>query len=288
MAQPSLRFVTTADGVELASWVLGPEDGPPVLFLAGAGADHRGWRRLVPELCFGEEEQAVLGCSGRSLTEIARVAVFDQRGSGRTDSPPASTAELLSEDALAVGRALLGDRFAVAGYSVGGMAALHATLNWSGTVTALALISSTAGGKGLTWPSPDVMESAAGLMAECDEEQTRRSVAIGFSPGFTAGHPGLIDFLVAEELADPHTQEDWAAHANIFTTHDVSERLEEIDVPTVVICGEDDDVIPVENSRFLAEGIENARLVIIPEARHAVHIECPDRLKAEILALVRG
>jgi pimeloyl-ACP methyl ester carboxylesterase len=192
----------------------------------------------------------------------------------------------LGEDALAVGRALLGDRFALAGFSMGGMAALHATLESSEAITALALVATTAGGKGLTWPSRTVIESATGLMSESDEERTRRSVVLAFSSRFTTEHPDIIDWLVAEEMAEPLSEQDWAAHARIFTTHDVANRLAEIAVPTVVICGSDDENMPVENSHYLAEHIRDARLVVLPGARHGLHIECPGALKAELLGIL--
>ncbi len=169
---------------------------------------------------------------------------------------------------------------------MGWMAALHATLGSPETVTALALIATTAGGKGGTWPSRAVIESAAGLMAESGEERTRRSVALAFSPEFSFKHPAMIDWLVAEELAEPLSNEDWAAHANVFTTHDVADRLGEVAVPTVVICGSDDENMPFENSRFLAEHIRAARLVVIPSAKHGLHVECPQELRGELVDLL--
>ena len=47
--RPSFLQVEVGRDEHLAGWVVGPEDDPPVLLIAGAGADHRGWRAIVPE-----------------------------------------------------------------------------------------------------------------------------------------------------------------------------------------------------------------------------------------------
>jgi pimeloyl-ACP methyl ester carboxylesterase len=55
------------------------------------------------------------------------------------------------------------------------------------------------------------------------------------------------------------------------------DRLQEIRVPTLVICGEDDRMAPVELSRQLADSIPNARLELIPRGSHLVMLEQPER-----------
>lgn len=284
---PTLHKVEVGRNEHLAAWIVGPNDGPPALLIAGAGADHRGWRAIVPELCNSHGERALFDSDAPSLASQARVAVYDQRGTGASrELAPATTVEQLADDALAVGKALLGDRFAVVGSSMGGWAALNAVLSAPDSITALGLISTTAGGRGLTLPSDAVMNSAASVVGEPDEAHIREGAALSLTPEFVASHGPLIDLLVEEEMANPPTEADLMAQASIFASHDVADQLERIAVPTLVMCGTEDQHHPPENSHFLAHGIRGARLVMVEGAAHSLRLETPDRLVRELLALL--
>jgi pimeloyl-ACP methyl ester carboxylesterase len=62
-----------------------------------------------------------------------------------------------------------------------------------------------------------------------------------------------------------------------------AQRLAAISAPTVVFAGEEDVVIPPANSRLLAEGIEGARLELLPGCGHALMAQRPERA-AELIA----
>ena len=66
-----------------------------------------------------------------------------------------------------------------------------------------------------------------------------------------------------------------------FQACDHFDRMNEIssiDLPTMVVCGEDDLLTPVKYSRYLREKIRNARSVVIPDAGHLVMLEKPEEL----------
>ena len=63
---------------------------------------------------------------------------------------------------------------------------------------------------------------------------------------------------------------------------DVRTRLPEIKIPTLVLCGEEDQLTPVKNSRYLHENTAASRLVLIPNAGHMVMVEQPDTLNRAI------
>jgi pimeloyl-ACP methyl ester carboxylesterase len=56
---------------------------------------------------------------------------------------------------------------------------------------------------------------------------------------------------------------------------DVMGSLGEVHLPTLVICGEKDQLTPLKYSQFLVDHIQGARLVTIPEAGHMVMLEKP-------------
>ena len=65
--------------------------------------------------------------------------------------------------------------------------------------------------------------------------------------------------------------------ADACLAHDTSERLGQIQAPTLVVCGEQDILTPARTHRTLARGIPRSRLVIFPGAGHLVTAELAPR-----------
>ena len=65
------------------------------------------------------------------------------------------------------------------------------------------------------------------------------------------------------------------AHGDFFACDrfNVSEKLEQVRIPTLLICGEDDRMMPLRFSTYLKEQIRGAELVLIKEAGHFVMME---------------
>jgi pimeloyl-ACP methyl ester carboxylesterase len=309
-------LVTMPDRCRIAARAYGPEDAPPVLFVAGGDGGMLQWRGLIPELCVdaGELESfAEAGCTA-SLAADLRVAAFDGRGTGwssRSHGVCATTAAAAA-DVLALAAALFGRRFHLVGHGLGGAAALQVALAGARLVSSLTLISSTAGGEAMTPPGQtffevratlaDALEAleddgdSAGVGVDLEELAgfVRRDVELGFTPGFVAAHPGLIDRLAAEALHDLVGELELARHGasgttaaagrgEQFATHDVAGRLDEVAAPTLVVCGSEDVVLPPGNAQALAGRIPGARLVTL-EAGHMVTIE----RAADVAASVRA
>ena len=57
---------------------------------------------------------------------------------------------------------------------------------------------------------------------------------------------------------------------------DIMDRVHEINVPTLIICGELDVMTPVKYANYLAAKITNSRVVIVPQAGHFILAEKPD------------
>jgi len=64
-------------------------------------------------------------------------------------------------------------------------------------------------------------------------------------------------------------------HTKATRAPELAERLGEIRVPTLVIAGKEDQIVPVENSLRLAEDIYGSTLVVIENCGHLPHEECP-------------
>lgn len=275
------QVVRCSDGAVLAAWTVGPVDGPSVVLASGGGADHRVWRAVVPELCDSDAERELWAPHGRSLAERCRVAVFDQRGTGGSvHVPPADSSVLLGSDLVTVSASLLATPCSVVGHSMGGMAALQAALDHPGSVSALGLVSTTAGGSGLTWPSAEYLEAAAAVF-EPGRVAPNDDLELAVSERFRVEQRALYAAVAKAASAQPRATgpEDLA---QVFMNHDVSDRLGDIAVPTVVMCGTDDNVHPLPNSMFLADHIPGSRFVPVEAAGHLLNIEAPELLIDEI------
>jgi 3-oxoadipate enol-lactonase len=222
------------------------------------------------------------------LADELRVAVFDQRGTGESsEALPATSAELMASDAIAVGRALLGQRFAVVGESMGGMAALQAALIYPEVVTALGLLATTAGGRGLTWPSDAFIAAATAGGGIFDQAGAQDGLAVAVSEQFRTERPALFDAMVEAAMTRLSSDQIGAAQATVFLNHDVATRLGEIQIPVLVMCGTEDHAHPLPNSQFLASNIPGAHLVVLEGAGHIIDAEDPERVIDEITRVVR-
>jgi len=75
--------------------------------------------------------------------------------------------------------------------------------------------------------------------------------------------------------------------AHAIWGHDIYERLPEIKVPTLIIAGDAERLIPVENSRILASRIPGAKLVILKNMGHGFIIEAADEANRAVLDFLR-
>lgn len=240
---------------------------------------------MVPEICESDAERSLWAPHGASLAERCRVVVFDQRGTGESlQVPPADSARLLGSDLATVCGSLLTTPCCVVGHSMGGMAAMHAALDFPQSVSALGLVATTAGGSGLTLPS-DAFLAAAVARYESGKDEPIDDLELAVGARFRSENRTLYEEFRKEAMTQPRTigPEELA---QVLFSHDVSQRLGDIAVQTVVICGTEDQVHPFPNSSFLAGHIAAARLVELEGAGHLLNVEASARLIDEIFALV--
>jgi pimeloyl-ACP methyl ester carboxylesterase len=112
--------------------------------------------------------------------------------------------------------------------------------------------------------------------------------------GQLLAHPSTTDRLhgflerVERVMADsPTPPRATLGQLTAVLTHHTGPRLSMIDVPTRVLTGDSDILIPPGNSRILAERIPGARLRVIPEGGHIAIHEHPEVFVDELLALRR-
>jgi pimeloyl-ACP methyl ester carboxylesterase len=95
-----------------------------------------------------------------------------------------------------------------------------------------------------------------------------------------------IDEDIAVRLRTYPTQEGYAAQVGWVGTFESESRVSSIRKPTLIIHGDSDRYVPVENARILAGLIPDAELVILPKAGHLFITDQPEASVAAILGFV--
>jgi len=257
-----------AGDVEL--WVERRGQGPDVLLIAGLGDPAEAWQ---PQL--------------DGLADRYRVIAFDNRGAARTSLPEKPlSASSMADDAGALLRALEVPSAHVAGFSMGSAIAQELALRDPGLVRSLVLVS--------TYARPDALFSAQLNFWRWLPEVAPSERAF-FEAFFTwvytprAHADGSVDEIVEEALDFPHQQsiEAFQAQVDVCLAHDTVDRLSEIAVPTLVLSGEYDVILPPRFGQAVAAGIPGARFEVMAGEAHQPFQEVPDDFNARVDAFWR-
>lgn len=269
----SPRFVTV-EGRRLAyEEISPPEPRGTVLLLCGIGAKRQGWYKQLP----------VLGAGFRTLA-------LDYRDVGDSDAAtePYSIGDV-ADDVYELMRALGIEQATPIGISMGGFVALELALRHAEAVDKLILTVTSAGGATHVSASPELLQLL--LPGEEDVETgegARRVCAAVAAPGWAERHPEEIEAFVEIARHRPMTKAAYLRQLAANRGHDVSDELHRIGAPTLVIHGDVDPLVPVENGRYLAERIDGAELVVYAGTGHIPEVERADEFNRDLLAFLEG
>jgi pimeloyl-ACP methyl ester carboxylesterase len=254
-------------------------NGDPLLLIMGLGTDSTGWLLQVPD-----------------FASHYRTITFDNRGVGRSSKPNGPyTIGQMAEETAGLLDALGIERAHVLGVSMGGMIAQELALRHPTRVRGLVL--------GCTYPEPDA-----------EIEQQRENSLSRFGGIMTAGGEMQIDLSALDPMSffqhllplvfnQDFLEREMARLTEIFGAalqygfsmpailgqvaaamgHKTTDRLPDIQSPTLVITGDADRLIPPANSDILARHIPGARLVKVPGGSHGFNFETPEIFNREVL-----
>lgn len=259
-------------GIELSYSVQG--DGPEtVLLIQGLGARAADWGPELPG----------------ALAERFRVVTFDNRGTGSSDKPrDAWSLEDMAADAMAVLDAAGGERAHVVGVSMGGMIAQLVALDHAERVDRVVLLSTHAGGPDVVQPGPEMMRVFQPPRGTPPEEIMRTALELIGAPGWAEAHPAKVEELMRIASEEPTPKYSFGAQLQALLSSDRSARVRNIAQPTLVVHGDADPLIPVDNGRVLADRIPGARLEILEGVGHMAMWEAPQRLCRVVLDFLAG
>jgi pimeloyl-ACP methyl ester carboxylesterase len=245
--------------------------GDPVLLIMGLGMAATGWWRTVPVLAEG-----------------LRVIAFDNRGVGRSDrtTGPYSLRQM-AEDTVAVMDAAKLKRASVYGLSLGAMIAQYVALRYPDRVRALVLGASTAGGSTHELPEPEVMEFLRRRPSMPAEEAIWASVPYNYGTATRERHADRIGEDIAQRLRFPINPAGYRAQLAAAWGFDARDRLHEVSVPTLVLHGDEDRIVPLANGEMLAAAIPGAQLETLEGAGHIYPTDVPEADR-EVLRFLTG
>jgi 3-oxoadipate enol-lactonase len=238
---------------------------------------------------------AIMGMSGTSLhwgepflarlREHFDVIAYDHRGVGassRLDDGSNLTTAQMAEDAAALLAALELDSAHVLGISMGGMVAQELALAHPDRIQTLTLGCTYCGGEGSALADPQRLQQLTEAMLSGDRARALRAMwEINVSPTMAADDEAYARFeAIAHRraVALPVIMAQMQACA----AHDTNARLAELQMPTLVVHGTVDELLPVQNGRLIASRITGSQLEIFDGVGHLFFWERPE-LSAELI-----
>jgi pimeloyl-ACP methyl ester carboxylesterase len=243
---------------------------PALILLHGFAASVYSWREVMAP-----------------LSDYGRVVAFDRPAFGFTERPlewsgqnpysPEAQVELTIAlmDSLGIERAVL------VGNSAGGTVAVNTALTHPDRVAGLILISPAVGvgGGSPSWIRPLLQTPQ---MQRLGPLFVRNIQEWGLEFGRSAWHnPDLMTEEMWAGYTKPLQADNWDRGLWLLTSSsraaspNLSARLDELDLPILLVTGDDDRIVPTARTVELADRLPGSTLLVIPACGHVAHEECP-------------
>jgi pimeloyl-ACP methyl ester carboxylesterase len=246
------------EGISQYYETLGDPKNQSVLMISGLGGVGSSW-----------------GSQIKRFSERYHVILPDQRGTGKsTRAQGGYSTEQLARDIASVIQHLGMGPVHVVGASTGGAIAQHMALNHPATVRTLTLSSTFARFDAHTHREFIVRKKMA---AEWDRADLFSGYALFlFAPRYMREHSDRVQAWIDRAVGNPNSsadQEIALKRIDMIAAHDTFDRLGNINVPTLVVCGDHNACTPLPLSEELAQGIQGAELVVFPEGGELIELE---------------
>src|SRR4051812_20414491 len=245
-------------------------DGEPLLCVSGLTTDTLVW---IPQV--------------QAFAAAHRTVIFDNRDAGQSSMADGGYEIAdLARDALALADHLDLDTFHLLGVSMGGAIAQEIALQGPDRIRSLTLAVTFPAGSAYARRLAEVW--SARLEEISYEQHVDELMLLNHSEGFY-DHPEMVDVLRTAMLNDPHPQprDAFARQIAACGRHDARDRLGSLSIPTHVIGGEHDILVPVWKSKEIAGLIPGAKLTVLPPAPHGLPVGRAEVFTALVLDFIR-
>ncbi len=268
--------IVSANGIQICYDAFGNPGNPPLLMVAGLGMQLIGWEEALCTL-LAERGYWVIRYDNR---DVGLSTKFDEAGTpnfmavlqGQEVSAPYLLSDMAA-DAIGLLDALGSKQAHILGASLGGMIAQTIAINHPERVITLTSIMSTTGEMPLSMPKPEGLALLTAPPATTLEGYIQNDLNWARVTNGSA-------FPVDESAIRQRAQAAWERGTNpagtarqltaVLASGSRQEALESLTMPTLVIHGKEDPIIPVEGGIATAEAIPNAKLMLIDGLGHAM------------------
>ena len=247
-------------------------EGVPLLLIAGLASDSRSWGDVT----------------GR-LSKDFMVISPDNRGAGRS---PLMTGELsisqMADDCVALLDSLEIPSSHIAGHSMGGFIAQEIAITHPERADSLILEATASSCR--KEMAETFLEIASRLEKSSDKAQFFMEIFSLIFSSRVLSNTALVEEMVRFAIEDPWPQslENFKAQVNALKGFDRSADVKNIRTRTLVVAGEEDRVVTLDESLNLSKSIPCARLEVIKEAAHAMHVEKVDLFCGIVGSFIRA
>ena len=245
--------------------------GPPVVLLHGLGADARAWRNTVPE-----------------LAKTAHVYALDFLGFGQSAKPQTPyRISLLSDFVSSFLDAVQIKKATIVGHSLGGWVAARLAVSHPDQIDKLVLVDAAGYAEDQARLIHDFLSQLDPTTAKAAEQ------ILGSVNAMPASDQEVLRNLAMSYFARRLSRPDGFATASVVESilkgQDVLDgSLDQIKVPTLILWGRNDPVVPLRAADAFAKDIPGARKIILDGCGHRPQLECAAAFNAELLKFLKN
>jgi pimeloyl-ACP methyl ester carboxylesterase len=274
--------VISANGIQIAYDDRGSRTDPAILLIMGLGTQMTAWPEAFCDDLAAHGFRVVrfdnrdIGLSTKfdAAPPIDLAAVLQRVMAGQKINPPYRLTDMAA-DAIGLMNGLAIKRAHIVGASMGGMIAQIVAAEYPERVRSLVSIMSSSGDPGLPQAKPEAI--AAIMQARPDGSDRKLAVQHGMKVYRAIGSPGfpMSDEELRVKVSAAFDRSYYPAgvgrqFAAIMANGSRVEMLKKLSVPTLVLHGADDPLVPVEAGRHTAALIPGSNLTVIPGMGHDI------------------
>src|SRR4030042_4937752 len=246
--------------------------GEPLVLIMGLRRNIEWWYHQIP-----------------TLSKHFKVLAFDNRGAGRSGKPKMDCSiRLFADDTAGLIESLGMKKAHIFGLSMGGYIAQELAINYPHIVKSLILACTGPGGERAVLMSPERLKKFTANEGLSPEKILQKDMDIYFSDKFISGHTEKITEFIEISLRYYQPPDAFMRQFAACLKHDTAKRLQSITVPMLIMSGDDDLLVPPENSRILKEFIPHAELNFFRGKRPCFFIEEARQFKRKVISFLKS